>query len=143
MSSPPPAAAGPPPSAGIPSKPASASASASASAAAAPSTSTGVITYIKLILTDPRTYIIASILAFIISIGYVFVNSGVNLNAMDTNNLSLWWVGTITSSILFLLLFYVVFQKSEHFNKGLLFLLLMSFFFIHISLLLTQVNLVI
>ena len=92
------------------------------------------------LITNPWlwTGIITS--SFFITFGMVFVTSGVDLNSLDPSSLKVWWVGTILSSALFLLLFYVVFAASEYFNKSLIFLLLMTFVLLHVSLLLTQIN---
>jgi hypothetical protein len=63
------------------------------------------------------------------------------LNGMDKYNLRVWWAGTILSSAVFLLLFYVVFASTQTFNKSLIVLLFTTLILSHVSLLLTQLNL--
>jgi len=93
-----------------------------------------------LILTNPITWTIVSAVAFCITFSLGFYSSRVDLNALDPSNLKLWWVGTLISSVIFLLLFYIVFNKSS-FNRAMVFLLLVAVLIVHVSLLLTQMNL--
>jgi hypothetical protein len=111
----------------------------------APSSSTLQPNYYALpilsILTRPIVYVTASLLLFCITFGYVFILSGINLNNIDTSRLNVWWAGTFITSSVMLLIFYIVFQKGGYLNKAIIVLLLLTFIFVHISLLLTQMNL--
>jgi hypothetical protein len=89
----------------------------------------------------PTTVTGALAVSLCICFGFVFLNSGVDLNRLDTSNLKFWWVGTVFTSIVFLLMFYIVFNTQEYFNKSMIFLLLGTFLALHICLILTQVNL--
>ena len=71
----------------------------------------------------------------------VFVSSGVDLNSLDQTNLKVWWAGTLLSSALFLLLFYLVFGSSEYLNKYLILLLFSTLVIVQVSMLLSQINL--
>jgi hypothetical protein len=68
--------------------------------------------------------------------------SGINsITANSDQTLHVWWVGTLLSSILLLLLFYIVYHASANLTRGMLILVLCSFIVTHVSLLLTQINL--
>jgi len=95
----------------------------------------------KKIGITPTTVTGALAVALSVCFGFVFLNSGVDLNRLDTSNLKFWWVGTLFSSIVFLLMFYIVFNTQEYFNKSMIFLLLGTFLALHVCLVLTQVNL--
>jgi len=70
------------------------------------------------------------------------ITSGVNsLTANSAQTLQVWWVGTLLSSILVLLLFFVIYQTSANLTRGMLILILCSLIATHVSLLLTQINL--
>jgi len=97
-------------------------------------------TNLKSILTNPLTYVILSVAAFCITFGYSFYASGVDLNSLDPSTLKYWWVGTVVTSVVFLLLFYIVFNQL-YFNRALIFMLMSTFVILHVSLLLTQMNL--
>jgi len=98
------------------------------------------MTSAKSIFTNPLTYVILSSVALCITFGYSFIASGVDLNKLDPSTLKYWWVGTVVTTIVFLLLFYVVFNQY-YFNRAVIFMLLTSFVILHVSLLLTQMNL--
>jgi len=98
------------------------------------------MTSAKSILTNPLTYVILSSVALCITFGYSFVASKVDLNSLDPSTLKYWWVGTVVTTIVFLLLFYVVFNQL-YFNRAIIFMLMTTFVILHISLLLTQMNL--
>jgi len=95
----------------------------------------------KKIGITPTTVTGALAVALCICFGFVFLNSGVDLNRLDTSNLKFWWVGTFFTSIVFLLMFYIVFNTQEYFNKSMIFLLIGTFLALHICLILTQLNL--
>ena len=111
--------------------------SGGASASAAPSVAGSILYYIK----HPLTWVSVSSAAYCLTFGLVFYTSGVNLNFIDTSKLNIWWLGTILTSVFFLLLFFLVFHSKEYFNKSVIFLLLTTFLIVHVSLLLTQINL--
>lgn len=115
---------------------------ATATPATAPATSTLDRAKASLLffVTNPWTWTFASVFAFFVTFG-IPLSSGVNLNGMDKYNLRVWWAGTILSSALFLLLFYVVFGSTQSFNKSLIVLLFTTLILSHVSLLLTQLNL--
>lgn len=70
------------------------------------------------------------------------IASGINsLTANSAQTLQVWWVGTLLSSILVLLLFFIVYQSSANLTRGMLILILCSLIATHVSLLLTQINL--
>jgi hypothetical protein len=110
---------------------------AASAAAPAPSVAGSILYYIK----HPLTWVSVSFAAYCLTFGLVFYSSGVNLNFIDTSKLNIWWLGTILTSVLFLLLFFLVFHLTEYFNKSVIFLLLTTFLIVHVSLLLTQINL--
>jgi len=91
------------------------------------------------ILRNPLTWTVASAAAFVATFGAVIQTS--NSLTVDPSMLRVWWVGTVLSSFVFLLLFFLVFRSSEHFNTALLTLLFIMFVITHVSLLLTQINL--
>ena len=93
------------------------------------------------LLSRPIIYVIGCLGLFSITFGYIFIMSGINLNSIDTSHLNVWWVGTLITSCIMLLVFYLVFHTGGFFNKAIIVLLLLTFIFIHISLLLTQMNL--
>ena len=80
-------------------------------------------------------------IAFFITLISSLTTSNIDFNALDPSNLKVWWLGSILSSVVFLLLFFVIFRDSPLFNRAVLFLLLITFVIIHVSLLLTQINL--
>lgn len=80
-------------------------------------------------------------IVFMITLVSSLTTSTIDFNALDPSNLKVWWLGSILSSALFLLLFFVVFRDSPLFNRAVLFLLLTTFVILHVSLLLTQINL--
>lgn len=92
------------------------------------------------ILTNPVVLSGVCAVGFIITFGMLFVQ--VNLRALYTTNGSGqgWWVGTLLTSAIVLLCFYVCFNGSKLFNETLLFLLIGTFLVTHTSLLLTQMN---
>ena len=92
-------------------------------------------------LSRPIVYVLGAFALFCTTFGYVFILSGINLYAIDTSNLNVWWGGTIISSAFLLLIFYLVFVSGGFLTKAIIVLLLLTFIFIHISLLLTQMNL--
>jgi hypothetical protein len=89
----------------------------------------------------PMVYIVISVVAYCIYFGKIYIDSGVDLNAIDTSNINTWWVGTLLSSAIFLLVYYAVFRSGQYYNKSLLFLVLLTFLILNISLVLTQINL--
>ena len=113
---------------------------ATATPAAATSTLDRAKASLLFFVTNPWTWTFASVFAFFVTFG-ITLSSGVNLNGMDKYNLRVWWAGTILSSALFLLLFYVVFASTQSFNKSLIVLLFTTLILSHVSLLLTQLNL--
>lgn len=96
------------------------------------------------LIKDPRfmagTTVVCGIV-FMITLVSSLTTSTIDFNALDPSNLKVWWLGSILSSALFLLLFFVVFRDSPLFNRAVLFLLLTTFVILHVSLLLTQINL--
>jgi protein-S-isoprenylcysteine O-methyltransferase Ste14 len=79
---------------------------------------------------------------FLFTFFSILIASGVNtLTANSPPTLQVWWVGTLLSSILVLLLFYLVFHSSANFNRGMVLLILCTLLITHISLLSTQINL--
>ena len=89
---------------------------------------------------DPWVYSGIFAAAFFITFGAVF--SITNLTTLvDPSNLKVWWVGTLLSSALFLLLLYVVFGSSQYFNKSLIVVLFSTLVILQVSLLLSQINL--
>lgn len=111
-----------------------------ATTASASSTLDKAKSSILFFVTNPWTWTFGSVFAFLVTFG-ITLSSGVNLNGMDKYNLRVWWAGTILSSALFLLLFYVVFASTQYFNKSLIVLLFTTLILTHVSLLLTQLNL--
>ena len=95
----------------------------------------------KSFFLSPWLYAALFAVGFCITFGMVFASSGVDLNGLDQSNLKVWWVGTILSSALFLLLFYLVFGSSQYLNKSLIVLLFSSLVIVQVSLLLSQINL--
>ena len=96
------------------------------------------------ILKDPRFLggiTVVCGIAFFITLISSLTTSKIDFNALDPSNLKVWWLGSILSSVVFLLLFFVVFRDSPLFNRAVIFLLLTTFVIIHVSLLLTQINL--
>jgi len=96
---------------------------------------------LKMIFLSPWLYTALLAAAFCITFGMVFVSSGVDLNSLDQTNLKVWWAGTLLSSALFLLLFYLVFGSSEYLNKYLILLLFSTLVIVQVSMLLSQINL--
>lgn len=96
---------------------------------------------LKMIFLSPWLYTALFAAAFCITFGMVFVSSGVDLNSLDQTNLKVWWAGTLLSSALFLLLFYLVFGSSEYLNKYLILLLFSTLVIVQVSMLLSQINL--
>jgi len=96
------------------------------------------------VMKDPRFLAgttLACTLGFFTALIYSFITPQIDFNALDPSNLKVWWLGSILSSAVFLLLFFVVFRNSPHFNRAVVFLLLTTFVILHVSLLLTQINL--
>ena len=96
------------------------------------------------IMKDPRFLggiTVVCGIAFFITLISSLTTSKIDFNALDPSNLKVWWLGSILSSVVFLLLFFVVFRDSPLFNRAVIFLLLTTFVIIHVSLLLTQINL--
>jgi len=95
----------------------------------------------KSLFLSPWLYTAIFAVGFCITFGLTFFSSGVDLNTLDRYNLKVWWVGTLLSSVLFLLLFYLVFGSSRNFNKAMIFLLFSSLVIVQVSLLFSQINL--
>lgn len=91
-------------------------------------------------IRNPLTWTIVSAAAFISTFGAVIQTSD-SITRIDQSILRVWWVGTILSSFVFLLLFFLVFRSSEYFNTAVITLLFGIFVITHVSLLLTQINL--
>jgi hypothetical protein len=93
------------------------------------------------IVKNPLTWTIVSAAIFIATFGAVIQTSQSVLTTIDPSTLKIWWVGTVLTSFVFLLLFFLVFRSSEYFNSALITLLFIIFVMTHVSLLLTQINL--
>lgn len=74
---------------------------------------------------------------FLITFGTLFTK--VDMHSM-ASSVQGWWVGTLVTSALVLLCFYISFNGSKLFNESLLFLLIGTFLVTQTSLLLTQMN---
>jgi len=98
--------------------------------------------YLLGMIRDPKVLSAFFAFWFLFSFFSILITSGVNsLTANSPQPLQVWWVGTLLSSILVLLLFYLVFHSSSNFNRGMVLLLLSTLIITHISLLVTQINL--
>jgi hypothetical protein len=90
---------------------------------------------------NPLTWTIVSAAVFIGTFGAVIQTSQSVLTTIDPSTLKVWWAGTVLTSFVFLLLFFLVFRSSQFFNTALITLIFIIFVITHVSLLLTQINL--
>lgn len=98
----------------------------------------GILDWIK----SPVVWSTVFALSFLATFVSVCITSGVNsLTAHSAPTLQVWWVGTLLSSILTLLLFYIVYHSSANLNRGMIIIIFCTLIITHVSLLLTQINL--
>ena len=89
------------------------------------------------VLANPVVLSGVCAVGFLITFGTLFTKVDMHSMASPVQG---WWVGTLATSALVLLCFYVCFNGSKLFNETLLFLLIGTLLVTHTSLLLTQVN---
>jgi hypothetical protein len=98
----------------------------------------GILSWVKSPIVWSTIFAVSFLGTFI----SVCITSGVNsLTKNSAQTMQVWWVGTLLTSIVTLLLFYIVYQNTANLNRGMIILILCTLIISHISLLLTQINL--
>jgi hypothetical protein len=94
------------------------------------------------LVTNPLALTLLSATAFGLSFGMLLMN--VNLNTVYSGNVKVgWWGGTVITSMVALLSFYICFNTSPNFNAYLVVLAITTLLIIHTALVLNQINMTI
>ena len=94
------------------------------------------------LVTNPLALTALSAIAFGLSFGMLLMN--VNLNTVYSGNVKVgWWGGTVITSMVALLSFYICFNTSPNFNAYLVVLAITTLLIIHTALVLNQINMTI
>lgn len=94
------------------------------------------------LVTNPLALTALSAIAFGLSFGMLLMN--VNLNTVYSGNVKVgWWGGTVITSMVALLSFYICFNTSPNFNAYLVVLAITTLLILHTALILNQVNMTI
>uniref|UniRef100_A0A6C0L912 Uncharacterized protein n=1 Tax=viral metagenome TaxID=1070528 RepID=A0A6C0L912_9ZZZZ len=94
------------------------------------------------LVTNPLALTLLSATAFGLSFGMLLMN--VNLNTVYSGSVKVgWWGGTVITSMVALLSFYICFNTSPHFNAYLVVLAITTLLIVHTALILNQLNMTI
>ena len=94
------------------------------------------------LITNPLGLTALAATAFGLSFGMLLMN--VNLNTVYSGNVKVgWWGGTVITSMIVLLSFYICFNTSPNFNAYLVVLVIITLLAIHSALMLNQLNMTI
>ena len=94
------------------------------------------------LVTNPLALTALAATAFGLSFGMLLMN--VNFNTVYSGKAKVgWWGGTVITSMVALLSFYICFNTSPHFNAYLVVLAITTLLIIHTALILNQLNMTI